>query len=308
VSVKVGVIGVGYLGQHHARIYSEIEGAELVAVADCNIDAAEKIAGTYRCRAYTHYEDIIGLCEALSIVTPTTTHHAIAMECLKAGRDLLIEKPITADIREARAVVEEADRRNLILQVGHLERYNPGVTVASGMIADPSFIESARESPFLGRADDVDVTIDLMIHDIDIVLSLVQSRLKDIRAIGESVVTDKIDFARAWLEFENGCTALISASRIASEKVRTLTVFQKDSYIEIDYQKQEVMRYFKEGRKISSEHIKPENKEPLKEELKDFISCVKNRKRPNVSGVEGMNALDVALRITDILKAGCQAC
>ncbi|MBI5103283.1 MAG: Gfo/Idh/MocA family oxidoreductase [Nitrospirae bacterium] len=308
MSLKVGVIGVGYLGRHHARIYSELPGVELVAVADCNREQAEKVAQDFGCGVHTKYEDMIGACDALSIVTNTTTHHAIALDCIRAGKDLLIEKPIASDLRQAREIVEEAERRNVLIQIGHLERYNPGIKAASAMINSPSFIESRRMSPFMGRADDVDVTIDLMIHDIDIVLSLVPSRLMHIRAIGESVITDKIDFAKAWLEFTNGCTALISASRIASEKVRTLTVFQQDSFVEIDYQKQEVMRHFKADRKVTSEHIRPETREPLKEELKDFVSCVIDRRRPDVSGVEGMNALEVALRITDILKAGCQAC
>lgn len=306
--VKVGVIGVGYLGKHHARIYSEIEGAELVAVADPSREAVSAVAGAYGCKFYTDYRDIIGLCDALSIVTPTTTHYAIAMECLKAGKDLLIEKPVTADISEAQAVVAEAARQNLVLQVGHLERYNPGIAAAAGIITVPSFIESERLSPFMGRADDVDVTIDLMIHDIDIVLSLVNARLTDIRAAGESIITDKIDVARAWLEFDNGCKALVTASRAATDKVRTLKVSQKDSYVTIDYQKQEVTHYVKSGKTLSSVHIRPENREPLKEELKDFILCVQTRQRPRVSGVEGMNALDVALRITEIVKAGFQVC
>lgn len=304
MAVRVGVIGVGYLGRHHGRIFSEMEGAELVGVADINSSAAEQIAQTYSCRPFADYKEMLGLCDAVTIVTPTTTHYAIAMDCISAGKDLLIEKPITADIDEARKLVEAADRKDLILQVGHLERYNPGVVAAAGMIADPRFIESERLSPFMGRADDVDVTLDLMIHDIDIVLSLVQSRLKRVSAIGESVITDRIDVAKAWLEFDNGCKALITASRLASDKVRTLKVFQRDAFISIDYQKQELRRYLRNGKEISSDVLRPENKEPLKEELHDFVDCVRERKRPAVSGVEAMNALEVALQINDMLKAG----
>jgi len=304
VAVRVGVIGVGYLGRHHGRIFSEMEGAELVGVADINTGAAEQIAQTYHCKPYSDYKEMLGLCDAVTIVTPTTTHYAIAMDCISAGKDLLIEKPITADLDEARKIVKEAAGRSLVLQVGHLERYNPGVVAAAGMIADPRFIESERLSPFMGRADDVDVTLDLMIHDIDIVLSLVRSRLKSVSAIGESVITDRIDVAKAWLEFDNGCKALITASRLASDKVRTLKVFQRDAYISIDYQKQELRRYLRNGKEISSDILRPENKEPLKEELIDFIDCVRERKRPAVSGVEAMNALEVALQINDMLKAG----
>ena len=300
--VKIGVIGVGYLGRHHARIYSEIDGSELIAVADTDSSQSGDIAKTYGCRPFSRYEDIIEICDALSIVTPTTTHYQIAMDCIEAGKDIFIEKPITENVREAKGVVEGAAKKNLILQVGHLERYNPGIVAATEMIKGPRFIESERLSPFLGRGADVDVTLDLMIHDIDIVMSIVRSKLVNIKAIGETVITDKIDVAKAWLEFENGCTALITASRLASEKQRRLKVFQKDAYISVDYQTQEVRRYFKNGPEISFDVIKPENKEPLKEELKDFVDCVNTRKRPRVSGQEGLDALEVAIRITDMLK------
>ncbi|MDA8083343.1 MAG: Gfo/Idh/MocA family oxidoreductase [Nitrospiraceae bacterium] len=302
MAVRVGVIGVGYLGKHHARIFSGLEDVELVGVADINETAASGIAQTYNCRAFSDYAEMIGLCDAVSIVTPTTTHHAVAMDCISAGKDLLIEKPITAGIDEAREVVAAAERGKLILQVGHLERYNPGVIAAAGMITAPRFIESERLSPFMGRAGDVDVTLDLMIHDIDIVLSLVDSRLSRMSAIGESVITERIDVAKAWLEFENGCKALITASRLSPEKVRTLRVFQRDAYISIDYQKQELRRFRRKGTEITSEVIQPENREPLKEELQDFIGCVRYRRKPAVSGTEAMNALDVALKITDMLK------
>lgn len=304
MALRVGVIGVGYLGRHHARIFSGIEGVELAGVSDISETVAGEIARTYGCRPYTSYAELLKQCDAVSIVTPTTTHHAIAMDCIAAGKDLLIEKPITADIEQAKAVVGAAAEKDLILQVGHLERYNPGIIAAAGMIAEPRFIESERLSPFMGRADDVDVTLDLMIHDIDIVLSLVRSRLTDIRAFGKSMITDMIDLAKAWLEFENGARALITASRLSPDKVRTLKVFQKDSIIAIDYQKQEVSRSWRSGKEIVSEVTRPETREPLKEELQDFVYCVRNRKRPGVSGIEAMNALDVALKITELLKNG----
>jgi predicted dehydrogenase len=204
----MGVIGVGYLGQHHARIYSEIEDADLVAVADTDSTKAADVAGTYGCMHYASYSDIFELCDAISIATPTTTHYRVAMDCLEAGKDILIEKPITEDIGEAEAIITEAEKRGRIIQVGHLERYNQGIITASEFIGEPRFIESERISPFLGRGTDVDVTLDLMIHDIDLIISIIHSKLRDIRAIGESIITEKIDVAKAWLEFENGCTAL----------------------------------------------------------------------------------------------------
>jgi len=300
--VRVGVIGVGYLGRHHARIYSELENAELVGVTDIDNHRSEEIAKTYGCRAFSNHADIIKICDALSIVTPTATHHDIAMDCLRAGKDILIEKPITEDLDEARDIVGEAERSNRILQVGHLERYNPAIAAAVEMIKEPRFIESERLSPFLGRGTDVDVTLDLMIHDLDIVMSITKSRIKEIKAIGEAVLTGKIDVAKVWLEFENGCKALITASRLAPEKQRKLRVFQKDAYISVDYQSQEVRRYYKTASDISFDVIKTGNKEPLKEELRDFIHCVENREKPRVSGIEAMDALEVALRITEILK------
>jgi predicted dehydrogenase len=302
VAVRVGVIGVGYLGQHHARIFSGIDGVELVGVADTETVKAGKIAEKYGCKPFADYTDLVGACDALSIVTPTTTHHAIAMVCLNAGKDLFIEKPITESLREAREIIEAAEKNGLILQVGHLERYNPAIVAATGMIKAPKFIEAERLSPFLGRGIDVDVTLDLMIHDIDIVLSMVRSKVKEIRATGDSVMTGKIDVVKAWLEFESGCKALVTASRLATEKSRKLRIHQEDSYISVDYQSQEVRRYFKHGTDISFDVVKSENKEPLKEELRDFISCLQSRRKPMVSGKEALDALEIVLKISEMLK------
>jgi predicted dehydrogenase len=302
LSVKVGVIGVGYLGQHHARIFSEIEGVELVCVCDMNRGRAEEISCNYGCSSFHTLPDVIGACDAVSIVTPTTTHHEVAMECLGAGRDVFIEKPITENLAEANALVEDAEKKGLVLQVGHLERYNPAVIVAAELIREPRFLEAERLSPFLGRGTDVDVTLDLMIHDIDILLSLVKSPLKDFRATGESIVTARVDVAKAWLEFENGCKALLTASRLSQEKRRRLKIFQRDSYVEVDYQKQEVGHYIKKGREISYNAISPENREPLKDELTDFIHNVVTRRRPQVSGREAAAALEIALKITAAIR------
>jgi predicted dehydrogenase len=300
--LRIGVIGVGYLGRHHARIYSELEGVELAGVADADPAKGEEAAARCGCRFFASYPAMLPLCDAVSIVTPTTTHHAVAMECLLAGKDILVEKPITQNVEEANALIEEASRRNLILQVGHLERYNPGILAAADMIEQPRFVESERVSPFLGRGTDVDVTLDLMIHDIDIVLSIVRSKLVDVRAIGERVLTDKVDVAKAWLEFENGCKALITASRLSPEKQRRLKVFQKDAFVSVDYQNHEVKRYYKDGAGIACAVVKPENKEPLKEELKDFVHCVLTRSRPKVSGIEARDALRVVLQINEIVN------
>jgi predicted dehydrogenase len=304
LTVRIGVIGVGYLGQHHERIYSELENVELTAVVDIDKKKADAFAEKYGCKAYYDYKHVLNEVDAVSIVTPTTTHYSIALDCIKAGKDILIEKPITMNVKEAEKLINEAEKRDCIIQVGHLERYNPAVLAASEMIKKPLFIESERLSPFLGRGTDVDVTLDLMIHDIDIILSLISSPVKDIRAVGAKVLTDKIDVAKAWLAFENGCIALATVSRLSPEKLRRLKVFQKDSYISIDYQSSEIKRHFRTKEGISFAVTKPENKEPLKEELKDFINCVKERRRPTVSAVEGKNALKIVLEISKIIKKG----
>ena len=302
MSLKVGVIGVGYLGQHHARIYSEIKDAELVAVVDADRERADAFAEKYGCTAYSDFREILPQVDALSIVTPTLSHYFIALECLRAGKDILVEKPITGIVREADELILESEKGGCILQVGHLERYNPAVHNAFELIKEPRFIESERLSPFLGRGTDVDVTVDLMIHDADIILSLVSSPVKEIKAVGAKVVTDKIDFAKAWLEFDNGCIAVLTASRVSPEKQRTLKVFQKDSYFSIDYQHCEIKRYHRTAEGMLSDSMKIDNKEPLREELEDFVRCVKERRRPKVSAVEGRDALKLVLDITETIR------
>jgi len=302
LGIKVGVVGVGYLGQHHARIYSEIEEADLIAVADINRSRADAIAQSCRCLALHDYRGMLDAVDALSIVTPTTSHYPIALDCLKAGKDILIEKPITVTVEEADHLVQLAEQTGSIIQVGHLERYNPAVLAASDLFKSPVFIESERLSPFLGRGTDVDVTLDLMIHDIDIILSLLGAPVREIRAVGAKVLSEKLDVAKAWLEFENGCTALATVSRLSPEKQRRLKVSQEDAYIIIDYQNTEIKRYYKNEKGITVDIIRPEKKEPLKEELKDFIRCVRERKRPKVSAAEGRNALKVVMEITGKIK------
>lgn len=302
MAVKVGVIGVGYLGQHHARIYAELDGAELVGLLDIERTKADALSAQYGCRRFDHIKDILDNVDAVSIVTPTTSHYTIALDCLNAGKDILIEKPITVNIDEADELISRSEQAGCIIQVGHLERYNPAIIAAAEMFDEPQFLESERFSPFLGRGTDVDVTLDLMIHDIDIMLSLLGRPVKEIRAVGANILTDKIDVAKAWLEFENGCAALATVSRLSPEKQRRLKVFQKNSYISIDYQNSEVKRHFRKGNEIKTEILTPEKKEPLKEELKDFISCVRERRKPKVSATEGRNALKVVMEISDKIR------
>ncbi|WP_333652844.1 Gfo/Idh/MocA family oxidoreductase [Dissulfurispira sp.] len=321
--INVGVIGVGYLGQHHARIYSEL-GSELgsvrlVGIVDTDRNRAGEISDKYGCEVFSDYRDILGKVDALSIVTPTTMHYQTALDCIKAGKDILIEKPITATVEEADKLIDAADKAGTIIQVGHLERFNPVFPAACSLVDKPMFIETERLSPFLGRGIDVDITLDLMIHDIDIILALISQKpeknpdspihlfahlpIKDMKVTGAKVLTDNIDIAMAWLEFSNGIQALMKASRVSFEKSRKLKIFQKDSYLLVDYQNMEMKRFYKKGsNEIIQETINIEKKEPLKEELKDFTECVISRRRPVVSATEGRDALKIALQIGEKIK------
>ncbi len=299
--MKVAVVGAGYLGQHHARIYSELDEVELAGVVDRDEARANEVAARYGSTAYTDYRDILGNVDAVSIVVPTTKHFDVAIECMRAGKDIFVEKPIAANVSQADELVAEARKTHRVLQVGHLERYNPGFSLLSGMITRPVLIEAVRLSPFLNRGCDVDVTLDLMIHDIDIVLSLIEAPVKRISAFGLSLVTGKIDEARAWIEFENNSLACLTASRVSKEKHRTLTVFQEDAVIGLDYQTGVVERY-SPADPVNRDVSMPEYREPLREELKDFVQCAVRRENPKVSGVEGRNALRLALEIGSVME------
>ncbi len=302
--IRVGVIGVGSIGVHHARIFSDIEDVKLVGIVDTNTKKARELASKYHCEAYNSYLDMIDSVDAVSIAAPTTLHFRIGSDFLKRNKNILIEKPITTTIEEAEILISEAEKRKLILQVGHLERFNAGVSMISNMVDKPQFIESQRLSPFLGRSVDVDVTLDLMIHDIDIILSLVNSEITDLRATGAKVLTDNIDVAHAWIEFENGCIAEAVSSRIADDKVRQLKVYQQNAFLDLDYQSQKITCYKKNNGNVGKEIKKPKEKEPLKEQLISFIDCVKKGTKPLVSGHEGREALKVALKVSGLVNQG----
>ncbi len=300
--VRIGVIGVGYFGQHHARIFSTMEDSSLAAVADVDRTKAEGIGRRYDCKAFSDFRQLLPYVDAVSIVTPTTVHKDIAIDCLRASKHIFIEKPITSDLNEAEVIINEAKERGLTLQVGHLERYNSGLMKLSSLIDEPVFFESERKSPFVGRGIDVDITLDLMIHDIDIILSLVNSPVKSIRAVGADVLTDRLDVAKAWIDFENGISSLVTSSRLSGNKRRVLKVFQEESFLLLDFRSQKIIKHFKNGSKIFTDTIESEYKEPLKEELKSFVHCVLNQEKPLVTGEDGLNALKVALEISHILR------
>lgn len=314
--LRVGVIGVGHLGRHHARIYAELETCQLVGVVDIDWIRAREIAQIHKVRAYQNYQDLFGQVDAVSIVVPTLEHYRIARDCLEAGIHVLIEKPMTRTLQEANELIDLATTKNLILQVGHLERFNPAVQVLHQMVKDPKFIESYRISHFPDRSTDVDVIMDLMIHDIDIILSLVPSPVKHIQAVGIPVLTPNIDMANVRVQFESGCVANMTASRVSLKQERKLRVFQKERYLSLDYQAQELIlaelkypealstldKLTPDRPEIAVRKVEITKGEPLRMELESFVGCITHKKTPLVSGEAGRRALEVAVGILESIK------
>ncbi len=307
--IRVAVIGVGYLGSLHAEKYAGIEGAELVGVVDLDGARAEEVAAKVRTKAYQSYKDLFGRVDAVSIATPTENHLSVGMDFLSKGIDVLIEKPVAMNTDEARTLISESEKTGAILQVGHLERFNGAVMALNGRVSNPVFIESHRLSTFPNRSTDVDVILDLMIHDIDIILNLVGSEVRSVDAVGIPVITDKVDIANARIKFKNGCVANVTASRVSMERVRKMRLFQADAHISIDYANQHISisRIVPDedgGRpKVVNEELDIEKSDSLLEELKAFIKCSANRTTPLVSGAEGLVALEVAFSIQKSVKA-----
>jgi predicted dehydrogenase len=308
--MKVGVIGVGYLGKYHAQKYKAIEDVELVGVADVDPMAADSVAKENDCLAFTDYRELLKLVDAVSVVVPTTYHHAVALDCIDAGVDMLMEKPITTTVAEADDIIQKAADRDLILQVGHLERFNPAVEAMLPSLTVPVFIESQRISTFKNRGVDVDVILDLMIHDIDIILNIIKSPLETIHTVGAPVVTDFTDIANARLIFENGATANVTVSRISRTNTRRMRIFQPGSFINVDFANRKVMTmHLKKGEFRENGMPKqdivvrsfPEG-DALNAEILHFVENVRKRTIPLVSGNEGRRALDVALQVIAQIK------
>jgi len=295
--VKVGVAGVGHMGKEHARIYSESKGAELVGVHDSNPDTAKKIAEKYRTRAFSSLEEMVDSVEAASIVTPTTTHLAIAAPFLKKGKHVLVEKPIAMDTAEARELVNLADQHGAKLAVGHVERFNPVLAALEERLGRPRFIEAHRLSPYPGRSTDIGVVMDLMIHDLEIILHLVRSPVTSVDAVGVPVLSKGEDIANARIRFANGCVANLTTSRISPEKLRKIRVFQDDAYLSLDYMKQEGEIYKRLDGKITRDKIPVMKGEPLKNQLEEFLDNVRHGTDPRVGGSHGFEALKLASQI-----------
>ncbi len=306
--VRVGVVGVGNLGQHHARIYSELPRAELVGVVDIDEARAKQIAYRHNTTPYIYYKDLFGKVDAVSIVVPTTLHYKIARDFIEKGVNVLVEKPVTYTLEEARELIRAAHANDVTLQVGHIERFNNAFLALKSVIKKPIYIESHRLGPFNPRVMDVGVVLDLMIHDIDIITSIVGADIEAIEAFGSSVFTDKEDIASAQMLFSNGVISTIVASRVSGQKVRRLDVIEKDRSISLDYIKQELYIYAHSPGKGNGkngslvERIEIEWQEPLRLELEHFLSCIDNGERPIVGIEEGINALEVAFKILERIE------
>jgi predicted dehydrogenase len=308
--IRVAVIGVGHLGRFHAEKYACLPEAELIGIVDTDKKRVGEIASNLKTNAFYSYHDILSRdkVDAVSIVVPTALHYRIAKDFLSQGIDCLLEKPITNTLEEADELIKEAAQSKALLQVGHLERFNAAVIAAEGTVNNPLFIECNRLSPFPNRSTDVDVILDMMIHDIDIILNFVKSDIEAVDAFGMSVITDKADMANARIRFRNGCVANVTASRVSKERERKITLFQHDACISIDYahQSMTVFRKFSGGKgempRIAEEDMKIEKNDTLLEEVKAFLHCVAVRKSPLVSGEEGRRALQVAQKIQDALR------
>lgn len=302
--LRVGVVGVGYLGSIHAAIYARMPNVELVSVCDVDSARAAEIAAKTNSTACDDFTQMVGNVDAVSIVVPTSLHRQVAEPFLQAGTHMLLEKPVASSVADAQAIVGHADRSGAILQIGHIERFNAGVMELAARVTEPRFIEVHRLGVFVERATDVDVITDLMIHDIDIVLTLVKSPIKQVSAVGSPVVTDHVDIANARLEFENGTVANVTASRVSSKKFRRIRVFCPDQYIGLDFDEQKLdivtTREATNGARfpeIVSDQVSVQKRPPLDAELDHFVATVQNGGKPLVTGAEGVEALRVAMDV-----------
>ncbi len=302
--IKVGVAGVGAMGKNHARVLSALAGAKLTAIYDVDKARAEELAETYQTKAMTSLEEFAQAVDAAAVAVPTVAHREVAGFLLEKGKHVLVEKPLSDSLHEAQELVALAQAKNLVLQVGHIERFNPVMGQLEERIKLPRFIEATRLSPFPNRSTDVGVVLDVMIHDLEIILHLVKSPLVSMDAVGVPVLTRREDIANARLRFENGCVANVTASRISDKKMRKIQVFHADGYISLDYQEQSGHIYRRDGLQIVREDVQVEKDEPLKLELLAFVECARRGIAPIVGGQQGADALKLAIQITEAIEKG----
>ena len=307
MSLRIAVVGVGHLGKHHARILSTLPGVELVAVVDSNRARADEVAAAHGTRPLADARELAGRVDAVTIAVPTEIHRDIALPFLAAGVPVLVEKPMARSLAEADEMIAASVKAGAALAVGHTERFNPAVAVARPLVANPRFIEVHRLGVFPERSLDIDVVFDLMIHDLDVVLSLVNAEVESIDAVGVPVLTGRVDIANARVRFANGCLANLTASRISRERVRKIRFFQPSAYLSIDYaaQKVEMFRLVAGGGmpSIQGGDVPVVNEEPLVRELADFVEAIASKRAPLVTGEQGRRALALAQQITDKIGA-----
>src|SRR6059058_5628625 len=296
--LRVGVVGVGHIGGNHARIYAELPQAEFIAIFDIDPVRAAEIAAKYKAKVARSLEEFAGMVDAASVATPTSAHFSVARDLLMRGKHLLIEKPITENTADARELAQVAAEKRLVLQVGHVERFNPVLSALEQRLTHPRFIEAHRLSPYPNRSTDIGVVLDLMIHDLEIILHLVRSTVQAIDAVGVPVLSRGEDIANARIRFENGCVANITSSRISPEQMRKIRVFQEDVYLSLDYQNQSGEMYRRTADGLTREEVPIEREEPLKRELSAFIECATTGRAPKVSGFQAAAALELAVEIT----------
>ncbi len=296
--IKAGVIGVGGIGRNHARVYAELEDVELVAVCDTDAERAAEVAGVHGAQVIPDLTEFAAAVDVASVAVPTVAHREVAMACLDAGVHVLVEKPIAADPGDARQMVERARERGLVLQVGHIERYNPVLRELESRLGRARFIEASRLSPFPNRSVDIGVVLDLMIHDLEIILHLVRSPVAHVEAVGVPVLTAREDIANARIRFESGCVANVTASRISTERMRKIRVFQEDTYLSLDYMDQSGYLLRKGAGGLEREEVAVRRDEPLRIELADFVACAREGRDPMVTGHAATAALELALEIT----------
>ncbi|OLD62589.1 MAG: hypothetical protein AUI47_12000 [Acidobacteria bacterium 13_1_40CM_2_68_5] len=307
--MRVAVIGVGSLGQHHARIFATLPDARLLAVVDRDPVRASEVGARHGVPGLTDPEDLPAEIDAVSVAVPTSAHAPVVEACLRRGWAVLIEKPMAATLAEAAEMARAARTAGRPLLVGHTERFNPVVRAARSRVRDPRFIEAHRLGVFTARSTDVDVVLDLMIHDLDVILSLVPSEVTSIDSVGVHALTDKVDIANARIKFESGCVANVTASRISTDRVRKLRIFEHDSYVSIDYARQEGVAYTLRREpgappEIAREVLAVESEEPLLAELRSFVRRVRGEDAPVVTAEEGLRALGTALRVVEQIAAG----
>ena len=313
---KIGVVGAGHLGKHHIKHLSNHKGVDFVGVFDTNEDSLKNICDEFSVKPIQSLEELISLCEAVNIVTPTNTHFDIARKFLNQKKDVFIEKPITNTVEEALALINLAKTNECIVQVGHIERFNPTINKLKELVDNPHYIEIERLAPFQARGTEVPVVLDLMVHDIDLILEMVNSPLESVQASGAKMMSNSIDVAHAHIKFQNGVVANLKSSRIAQNYVRKIRTYQKNFYSITDLMIPQIELYGLEHHNMFSEKLKsqkvetntglktlyyekfvPENKDALLEEINDFIHCINTRSKPNVDGQAGANALEIALQI-----------